>query len=341
MANMDIFSDDAFGQVQMTRALEKIPYVPNLLETLGLFTPNYIRTEKVEVEKIDGVLSVIQTSERGAPLKVGTDARRDIRDFRTRRIAKSDILRASAIQNVRAFGSESEFKQVQDEVMKKNLKLRTEVNLTKERMRLGAIQGIVLDADDTVIINWATAWGISLPTEIDFDLDNASPASGALAKKCTEVIRGMQRAAKGAWMPGTYAAALVGDTFFDQLIAHPDYRAYKLANPTTAEDLAKTMTWNEVYFGGIRWINYRGTDDNSTVAVPATKAKFFPMNAPAVFEVAYSPLETLDMANTPGQEIYSLTVPDRDRNMFVNVEVYSYPLFMCKYPEMLYSAKNT
>jgi len=342
MPSMDIFSGDAFSQVELTAAVNRVSYVPNLLESLNLFAPKPIRTLAVAVEKTDTLLAVIQTSPRGAPLKVRTDQRRDIRYFPTSRIAKADHLTASAIQSIRAFGSETEFKQTQDEVMIKAMALRGEVNLTKENMRLGAIQGAVLDADGSTIINWATAWGITLPTEIDFDLDNATPAEGALARKCTEVVRGMQRAAKGSWLPGTYAAALVSDLFFDQLISHKEYRAYKLANPAAAQDLAQTMAWNEVYFGGIRWINYRGTDDNSTVAVGAGKAKFFPINAPGVFEVAYSPLESLSMANTPGADIYAMTIPDTSgRDMFVDIEVYSYPLFMCLRPEVLFSGRNT
>jgi hypothetical protein len=66
-------------------------------------------------------------------------------------------------------------------------------------MRLGAVQGIVLDANgSTVIRNWHTEFGISQATEIDFDLDNASPASGAVRKKCNDVMRAMKRAAEGA-----------------------------------------------------------------------------------------------------------------------------------------------
>lgn len=342
MASIDVFNQDPFTVMESTGALNKIPHLPNFLESLNIFTPKPIKTEMVSVEKKDGVLSIIQTSERGAPLAVRGNEKPDVRYFKTRRIAKADKLTASEIQGIRAFGTDSELKNAQDEVMAKSIVLRNEVNLTKERMRLGAIQGLVLDANGDTIIDWAAAWDTALPTEIDFDLDNASPASGALAKKCTQVLRGMEKAAKGAWVGSSYAISLCGDTFFDQLLAHPEYREIKLANPATAGELAVAKGWREVFFGGIRWVNYRGTDDGTTVAIGATKAKFFPMDTPGVFEVALSPLESLETANTPGLDIYLLVVPDPTiRNMYVDIEVYSYPLFMCKYPEMLYSARNT
>jgi hypothetical protein len=82
------------------------------------------------------------------------------------------------VQNIRAFGSETELQQVQQEIadiMGGPTGLRNSIELTHENMRLGAIQGILLDADGTVIRNWFTEFGISQPAEIDFDLDNASP----------------------------------------------------------------------------------------------------------------------------------------------------------------------
>ena len=35
-----------------------------------------------------------------------------------------------------------------------------------------------------------------------------------------------------------------------------------------------------------------------------------------------------------------MTIPDRDRNASVRIELYSYPLFICTRPEMLQRAKK-
>jgi hypothetical protein len=53
-----------------------------------------------------------------------------------------------------------------------------------------------------VIRNWFTEFGISQPAEIDFDLDNASPASGAVRKACNGIVRAMIRGSEGAWVEG-------------------------------------------------------------------------------------------------------------------------------------------
>lgn len=345
MATMDIFNDNAFSLVELTGVLEQFPHQPALLGQLGLFTPRPIRGETVGIESRAGVLSLIQTSARGTPVGERETEKRDLRDFRTRRIGKGDTLTAAEIQGIRAFGSESELMQVQAEVARRLAGpsgLIRDIELTWEHMRMGAVQGIVTDADNSVIYNWYTEFGVQQPAEIDFDLDNASPESGAVRKKCNQVVRQMMKASAGAWIPGrTSVVGLCGDNFFDYLTMHPEVRQTYL-NTAQASDLRDhAMPYENFRYGGITWINYRGTDDGSTVAIPTDLVKFLPAHTPGVFEVAFSPMESLEFVNTPGREMYSLMVPDRDRNMWVRVEVYSYPLFMCTRPAMLQRGKRT
>jgi len=98
--------------------------------------------------------------------------------------------------------------------------LIAQVEYTWEHMRLGAIQGIVTDANGDTLVNWFDLLNQSAPSEIDFDLDNASPTSGAVRKKCNELTRAVLRAIGGLWLPGSsYLLALCGDVFWDNLTA--------------------------------------------------------------------------------------------------------------------------
>jgi hypothetical protein len=219
---------------------------------------------------------------------------------------------------------------------------------TWERMQLGAVQGIVTDADDTVLYNWFTEFGIAQPAEVDFDLDNATPASGAVKKACNAVIRGMKRAAAGAWVEGsTYVTALCGDALWDDLTAHSEVRSTYL-NTQEAADLRNNLSaFDSFVYGGIRWVNYRGTDDNSTIAIGTDKAKFFPSNAPGAFVGAYSPGEFFGQVNRPGPDLVARTVIDPDAQgkmdeaRWAAMELYSYPMFICTRPGMLWRAKRT
>lgn len=338
MAHMDIFQNDAFSMVSMTAAVEKTPYVPQFLRTLNIFEPEPIDTEYVSIEKRENVLALIQTSERGAPLAERSEEKRDLRAFRTVRLAKGETIQAREIQNIRAFGNESELQRVEQRIARSQVRLRADMELTHEHMRVGAIQGIVLDADGSTLINWFNEWSIAQPGETDFVLGTATTD---VRGKCHTVTRAAQVASKGAWIEGvTYLGALTSDTFFDKLINHAEVKA-TYNNWEAAAALRENIAFRDFVFGGIRWFNYRGTDDGSTISIASGKAKFFPINAPGVFKVAQSPGESFDVVNTMGQEIYSMLIMDRDRNMWVRPELYSYPLYMCTRPEMLLRATTS
>lgn len=342
MVAMNIFDSDAFSMVSLTQAIEKIPYTPDFLGSLGIFESVPVRTVTVAIEKREQELAIIQTSERGAPLEEQTVPKRDIRDFRTVRIAKGDTVQAAEIQNIRAFGSESEMQTVQAEMAYRYGLLLRDMELTHENMRLGAIQGIVRDADGSVLRNWYTEWGIQQPAEIDFDLEDDTTN---VRKKCADVVRAMMRAGKGAWTASTRVIGLAGDEFYDALINHPSVRDTYL-NWTAAAELRGLNVFGRFDFGGISFYNYRGTDsfsDGATggvnaVGIKSEECKFLPVGAPGVFKVAYSPAESFEFVNTPGRPRYAMLIRDQLRNMWVRPEVYSYPLYICTRPEMLQRA---
>lgn len=336
--HIDIFNDNAFGLVELSAALEDIPYVPQYLGSIGLVTAKSARTEVVSIERREKTLHLVPTTPRGsAPVTNARDSR-NLREFRGVRLAKDDTINASEIAGIRAFGKESEFMQAQDEVANRMIQVRTDMELTHENMRLGLIQGIVVDADGSTLYDWFDLWGIAQPAEIEFDF--AALVDGKLRERTNQIIRTMTRAAQGAWGPATRVWALCGDEFYDALIKSPEVReTYR--GWAGAMDLRGDIVgaFEEFPFGRITWTNYRGTDDNSQVAIPSTKVKFFPVNAPDMFQRVDTPGEFFDNINQPGQQFYALTIPDRDRNAWVKVELYSYPLYSATRPKMLLRGK--
>lgn len=341
MATIDIFNNDAFSAVEMTKALDKLGYTPGLLGSIpGLFEDVGVRTTTVFIEERGSEPALIQTDERGEPPhQVGGDSR-TVRSFKPRRLSQSSRILADSLQNVRAFGSETELMSVQEEVAYRQRKLRRNIELTLENMRLGAVQGLVTDADGTTLYDWATEFGQTIPVEVDFDLDNASPASGAVRKKCNEVTRSILRGLKGLGGNGVSIMALCGDAFWDDLTAHSEVRETYL-NTQAAASLREGNAFERFNYGGITWINYRGTDDGSTVAIHTDKARFFPVGA-GIFQVAYAPAETFEFVNTRGRPVYSWVEPDPAVNKrWADVQMFSYPLPVCTMPQALHRAKRT
>lgn len=345
MAHMDIFNADPFTIVEMSAAVNKQPRLPTLLGDIGLFTPKGITTKVASFEQNNGTLSLIQTSPRGAPLGVRVPDERSMRHLATRRIAKSDSIQASELQDLRAFGTDSELAVVQAEVASRMASLSRDVQLTWENMRLGAVQGIVKDADGSTLYDLYSTFDVTQAAEIDFDLDNANPASGALRKSCSAMVRAVKNAAQNGWIENrTYVMGLADDTFWDQLIAHPEVRATYL-NQVAAAELRGDAHSGRLNFGGIEFVHYEGSDgsaQSSSVKVPTGTCKFFPVDAATdMWQAIFGPGEFMDVINRPGQPMYALTIPDRDRNAYVGLEVYSYPLFVCTRPLCLQRARNT
>jgi hypothetical protein len=333
---MDIFKDDAFGLIELSQALQRVPYLPQLLGQLNVFEPKPIRTETFAIEATDGVLSLIQSSERGAPLEQAQKEERDIRDFRTKRLAKGDKITASELQNIRAFGTESEFAQVQVETLKRLAKLRRDLDLTLERHRLGAVQGIVLDANGAQLYNWFTLWGITQPAEVNFHLNDPNTDVKGIIRN---VYRAAIKGSKGAWTPGTSLMALCGDAYYDSLANHAQIKETKIGTDR-APLLEDIKAYSSMEIEGVTFVNYRGTDDGTSIAIGTDKVKFFPVGSSEIFQHVMSPGESLEVVNTPGEQFYAMVVPDRDRNFFVKPEVYSYPAMVCTRPETLQRGKR-
>lgn len=338
MATWDIFNDEAFSVASLTAAIDKVDTVPDHLGSLGVFIENPVRTEVIAVEDREGALSIIPTSERGQDLESNEHDKRKLRNFRTVRIAKGDRLHANELQFIREFGEEAAVMEVQREIARRLSGpngLLADVETTWENMRLGAVQGIVTDADGSEIVNYFDAFGINQPAELNFDLANKTDGNlRAFIQK--EVVRKTRRNRKGARVSSIYA--LCGDTFWDDLIKNAEVRDTYLRQ-VEARELRSGYDLEEFDFGGVRWANYVGTDDNSTVAVADTKCKIFPISQ-QIFETAFAPGESFDDVGQLGRPVYAKVIPDMKRNAYVDIEVYSYPLHLAKRPEVLLRGKN-
>lgn len=344
MANMSTFDDPAFSLATMTLAIEKMPTVPTFLGNLGIFGEGEgVDTEIVQIEQKGMTLSLIPTSQRGTEPPMAGNDKRSVRSFNIPRVAKSDQLFFREIANIRAFGTQTELETVAQKVLQKQKKLFMEHALTMEYHRLGAIQGILLDTDGSTIYNYFTEFNITPPTEIDFNLDAASPAEGDLLDKCKAAKRAAIRALGNAYVPGvTRFMWLCGDTFYDQFTKHNDVRVtYKNWEAAAALRGSVGATFDTFTFGEMEWHNYQGTDDNSTVAIGTTKAKLIVLGVPGLYQRYTGCGEEEELVNTIGRPIYSQLVRDPKRNQWVQPEIFSYPLHMCTRPEVLLSGRNT
>lgn len=333
MASMNIFLNSAFSSMSLTGMIQRAPFVPSLLGSLNLFEPMPVRTRDVFVERNSRGLKLISTSDMGAPPEVLDPGDRDLVPLRTTRLAKRFTLYAHEVDGIRAFGSETELQAVTAEYAARAAALRADMELTHEHHRMGALAGVLLDADGvSVIRDYFAEFGISKPAAITLDLSNPE---ANLRKQISAIVRSIAVGSSGAVTPNTTIHALAGDDFYDDLITHKQVERTYLNYQAAAELRGGTGPYESFTYGGVTWHNYRGTDDGTTIAVPANQARLFPVGTRDVFKKAMAPLETLDFIGTPGKDVYMLNIPDRDRNMWTKGEIYSYPLYICQRPDLL------
>lgn len=333
MLTMDVFNQDPFSSVSLTEAVRRSKTIPGLIGSLNLFTPVRVRTRKVAVEMKGHTLNIIQTSEPGAPRTRRVNDKRSIVDLRVRRIEESSQITAEELQGIRPFGKDqSELKTLQMEIAERQQNCIDDLAATVERLRLSCINGILLDADDSVIYNYYTTFGFTQGSEIDF---NWAARTGVKKFVAANVIRPTIRALGGMAPPGMRIVALCGDDFFDDMQENAEYRATYLNTDKAESKLLKDSVFEAIDAWGVTWINYRGTDDNSAVAVPVDKCKIFPVGVRGLFQEAFAPAPTFSTVNTLGQEWYSRIVVDKDREEWADVEMESHRLPICTRPEAL------
>lgn len=325
----DIFRDPAFSLTTLSeQVIERVDYMPTMLEDMGLFKPYPIRDKTFAIESIDRTLRVVETTARGSAPKERDRELRDLRTFRTVQLSEKSTIYYDELTGIRELGKADQRKQVRSEIKERLQQPKDDLALTREHHRLGALQGILLDADGTSVINnYYDDFGLTPPAAVTWNLSNVDLNIRQLSNT---LKRSIGRSTKGARATGY--AALAGDEFYDALTTHPQVeRAYNFDRP---ERLLTSTAWDSFVFGGIKFYNYRGTDDNSTVAVDNDKAIVFPLGTNFMKEVM-SPAHFEPYINTKGKREYVLPVHDMERKSYSSYEVYSYPLFINTRPDIV------
>ena len=335
MASIDIFKGDAFDMVAMTAAIEKVPYVPGTLGSMGIFGTETVNTEDFMIEQREGQINLIPTTPLHAPATRQDIEKRSLRKFPTVRLAQNDLIRAAEIAGVRAFGNTSEMQSMQVEVARRQAKMRTNLELTREYHRLGAIQGLVLDADGTsVLYDWYDEFNITKPADYSFGL--ADPDAD-LRDRTKKLAREMIQSSKGAIMPGMKIHALCASDFYDDYVKHPSvekfYTGFVQGRSLRNQEGSAFETFEH---GGMTFHDYRGTDDNSTIKIPDGTCRVFAAGPNAFAEIIAPANDKLNWVNTPGQREYTwIDIDPSSAPSYVDVNLNSYGACVCKLPETL------
>ncbi len=339
---LDIFNDAAFSTTSLTDAINELKFKPGRIGEMGLFSDSGVDTTTIVIEKKGDILTIVPPTPRGAPGTTIGKEKRDLRSLIIPHFEINDAIYAEEVQGVRAFGTE---RQLETVMMKVGQRQQTHVinfAVTEEHARMGAVKGIVIYADGSTL-NLFNEFGVTPEAEIDFDLDNAAPAEGAVRKKCATLTRKMSDVLGGVAFTGIHA--FVGDNFFDDLLSHPEVRE-TFKGWSEAQILrdgyigSNRSSYGIFEFGGIVWENYRGANIGGNTFIESDKAHFFPTGVPGLFKTAYAPADYNDTVNTIGHRLYNKQYRmQNDKGVHLDTQMNA--LQYCTRPKVLMKGKRT
>lgn len=328
---VNLAKDPAFALGELTASINILPNKYGRIEQLNLFPVKGVRTRMIYVEEKNGVLSLLQTQPVGAPGQAGKAGKRKVRSFVIPHIPHDDIVLPQDVDGIRAFGSQDAFKTIQSEVLDKLQTMKNKHDITLEHLRMGALKGIILDADGSVIYNLYTEFEIAQKS-VDFVLGTAGTE---VVEKCREVLRHIEDNLRGEVM--TTVRALVSQEFYDKLIKHASikaiYQNWSAAQEKLGGDLRKGFT-----VGGITFEEYRGTatdaGGNARRFIAVGEGHAFPEGTTETFRTVCAPADFNETVNTVGLPYYA-KFDERRHGRGYDLHTQSNPLAICYRPGVL------
>jgi hypothetical protein len=341
MLAYDVFTSDGFSVSEVREAANNIYYIPQTLNDMGVYTPDSIRTTEVMITKRGETLALVPTTERGSPRTRSEKDKRNIRKIPTVSLRQEDRINSAELQNLASEGIPFDvaLDNGWDEVDRRQRKLMRKLELTREYHRLAGIMGYCLDADGSIIMDFYDEFGLVRPAPIPIDptLTDGEFRQFIIQNVTRPMTRQLSTSGRNA---PARIAALAGDEFFDALVMAPEIREVYLQSARVLDLLEGQEAWATVQFAGVTWMNFRGTNDGTTIAIEDDQVKFFPLGVDDMFVEFRAPGENWDEVNQPGEEFYSYVVPDErsavsEVLMHVDVLLDAHPLFANLAPDAI------
>lgn len=321
---------DLFTPVELTEAVNKLPSMPTRLRPL--FTQRSVRTTKIALDIRHGRLVLVANQDRRDPPQemAGRGSSRSTVILEAAHLPLSDTVLPEDVQDVRGFGTDEPIT-VASVINDKLMDMKNSLSMTNEFQRLGAIQGIVYDADGvTVLHDLFDVFGVSQKK-----LDLVFPSNRTTFNPILSTILKAKRHAeeKLGGTPATRFEAICGSDFFDMLTSHRLVReAYNLWAANLSGFGQDDWRKRGFTYGGVTWL-----EASEVVAgrklVADREAHFYPAGL-NIFMQYNAPANWTETVNTYGNEFYA-RMDEKQRGRGYDLEVQANPLTICTYPEAL------
>jgi len=310
--------------MQMTSAINRIPYAPRLIQSLQLWnhsTPT--DTDTPFIERQIGKRQIVPIVPYGVRLHTHDSPNREGSPMKTWPMNTSSSVKKTDTVGKRRFG------EMTVETLSTLLSDRLEamrqdtIESSMEYYRMQSLLGDVKNPDGSTVVNWYNFFNVT-PTNMNYS--TASNGSNVLAY-CKTVKDAINDALQG--IPCTGYVGILGDNAWNELFKSTEikdsYKYRSTGDQTTAVAFTQeipgspnpnqtSINWgsmaNIFTYGGISLMNYRASVD-----FPTSRAVFFPIGVRGMFDSVLSPstITGVDQSKVEsGTEFYAHTWEEPD-----------------------------
>ena len=320
----------SFTTAELTEAVNKLPAMP--LRMKSVFRQKGVRTTSVIIDIKQGRLVLVENQDRTAQPKhmAGRGTKRSAITLECAHLPLSDTVRPEDVQDIRSFGTEEPIGP-ETVVNDKMQDLKNSIDMTVEFHRIGAVKGIVYDADGTTELH--NLFDVFKVQQKKMDI--TFPTS---AQKFNPILNGIMAAKRHAeqklgGIPVQRFEAMVGSDFYDKLTGHELVRvAFEMWSANQQDWGDNDYRKRGFTYGGVTWVEASEVINGRPIMAP-DKANLYPVGLDCFMEYD-APANWMDTVNTIGLPFYAQMEP-LPMNRGHNLEVQSNPLCLCTVPEAL------
>ncbi len=307
-----------FNVTELSAAISNLPTRIGNPSDAELFRniPGTTNVFSMEFYEESGIL--VPTTEWGGVAPKNSSGKRTAKSWIIPHMPLEDVVKASDVIGVRAFGSTAA-ETVQGKVLDKLQAMKNKIDATLAYRRSKAKQGIIVDADGSTILNYFTEFGIAEQV-VYFDLGTATTNISA---KCQDVIDQIEDGL-GQEVYSSIEVE-VDRAFYDALTAHKNVREVYLGWSAAEAKLGRSNT-SGFEFGGLKFIVNR-QKVGVTPLVAASTGHAYPRGTQDVFLNGLAPADFNETVNTLALPYYAKQAGKQfDRGFDLHVQSNQLPI---------------
>lgn len=324
-------NNSTFNVRGLTEAINRLPVSPSLIRQLGIFAPKFLTTTYIDVEQKNGILSLVKNEARGSTGQgVKSERKKPSKTFKSTHLPKDDVVLADEVQNVRSFDSENTAETVAEKVNEKLEGMKSDIELTREHLMLGALLGKIVDADGSAIYDLYQEFGLKR-AEFTLNLTSDDVEIGAFFDTVKNAL-----SKKRGGETGTGWIVLASPEFMQSIVYHPTVKEIYLRFQE-AKVYREGQTNAKFSHMDIDFYQY-DHEFESGVKISAGEAVILPKDTRKTFCEYFAPADMSDAVNTIAKPYYASREP-LDHNKGWSLHAQSNPLPLVLRPELVATLK--